>query len=179
MNSMLKGLLAAAIASAALAGPALAVDGVTDKEILIGTHLDLSGPVAAGMPQLRNAIQMRIDEANEAGGVNGRKLRIVVEDNGSQPQLAVRAVEKLMRSENVFAFLQPFGSGPNSAVVKRVTDAKIVYFAPWGSSDAIRAAANNSDYLFNIQPNYDTTSAPALVHMIKETGAKKIGHIYQ
>jgi branched-chain amino acid transport system substrate-binding protein len=37
--------------------------GVSDREILIGTHLDLSGPVAAGMPQLRNGMQMRLDEA--------------------------------------------------------------------------------------------------------------------
>ena len=68
--------LLAATALTVLAGPAFAVNGVTDKEILIGTHLDLSGPVAAAMPQLRNAMQMRIDEANEAGGVNGRKLEV-------------------------------------------------------------------------------------------------------
>jgi len=178
MNTNLKALLAAA-AMAILAGPALAVNGVTDKEILLGTHLDLSGPVAAAMPQLRNAVQMRIDEVNEAGGIHGRKLRIVVEDNGSQPQLAVRAVDKLMRSDNVFAFLQPFGSGPNAAVVKRATDAKVVYFAPWGSSDVIRAASGNSDYLFNIQPNYDTTTAPALAYAIDEFKARRVGYVYQ
>ena len=93
-------LLATMLASTAHSG------GVTDKEIVLGTHMDLSGPVAAGMPQLRNGMQMRIDEINEAGGINGRKLRIVVEDNGSQPQLAVRAVDKLIRSDDVFAIVK-------------------------------------------------------------------------
>ena len=84
-----------------------------------------------------------------------------------------------MRSDNVFAFLQPFGSGPNAAVVKRATDAKVVYFAPWGSSDVIRAASGNSDYLFNIQPNYDTTTAPALAYAIDEFKARRVGYVYQ
>ena len=65
-------LLATMLGTTAHAG------GVSDKEIVLGTHLDLSGPVAAGMPHLRNGMQMRIDEVNEAGGINGRKLRIVV-----------------------------------------------------------------------------------------------------
>jgi hypothetical protein len=38
--------------------------GVSDKEIVIGSHMDLSGPVAAGMPQLRNGTQMRFDEVS-------------------------------------------------------------------------------------------------------------------
>lgn len=94
-------LLAATLGTTAHAG------GVSDKEIVLGTHMDLSGPVAAGMPHLRNGMQMRLDEINEAGGIGGRKLRMVVEDNGSQPQLAVRAVDKLIRSDDVFAIVNP------------------------------------------------------------------------
>ena len=59
---------------AAATGVALSLahaGGVTDTEIVVGSHIDLSGPVAAGMPMLRNAMQMRLDEANSAGGVNG------------------------------------------------------------------------------------------------------------
>ena len=59
--------LAASVAAATLSLPAQATPGVSDKEIVVGTHMDLSGPVAAGMPQLRNGTQMRFDEANEAG----------------------------------------------------------------------------------------------------------------
>jgi ABC-type branched-subunit amino acid transport system substrate-binding protein len=174
---MKKNLALAAALAVGLTGPAIAA-GVTNTEILLGTHLDLSGPVAAGMPQLRNAMQMRLDEANEAGGVHGRKFRIVVEDNAGQPQTAVRAAEKLIRNDRVFAMVQPFGSGANFATVKRTVDSGTMVFAPWGTSDALRTASGDSKYLFTLHPNYDTTTAAALAWAIKEFGAKKVGYIY-
>ena len=81
-----------ALAAATLVVAAQAA-GVKDKEIVVGTHLDLSGPVAAGMPQLRNGMQMRLDEANDKGGVNGRKFKFVVEDN-AQPAAGRRACDR-------------------------------------------------------------------------------------
>jgi branched-chain amino acid transport system substrate-binding protein len=152
--------------------------GVTDTEIVLGTHLDLSGPVAAGMPMLRNAMQMRIDEAN-ASGVNGRKIRLIVEDNASQPQQAVRAVQKLIKSDGVFAIVNPFGSGPNAATVKAATDAGVLVFAPWGASSIIQKVSSNSPLLFTTVQNYDTTTATGLSWAIKNWKAQKIGVIYQ
>ena len=166
-------LLAAMLGTTAQAG------GVTDKEIVLGTHLDLSGPVAAGMPHLRNGMQMRIDEVNEAGGINGRKLRIVVEDNGSQPQLAVRAVDKLIRSDDVFAIVNPFGSGPNAATVKKAVDAGVLYFSPWAASSVIQQISGKSPLLFTTTPNYNTVMHKGVDWMIKKHGAKKVGYIYQ
>jgi ABC-type branched-subunit amino acid transport system substrate-binding protein len=178
MREMLRTKLLPALAALLLAGGAEAA-GVSDTEIVLGTHLDLSGPVAAGMPQIRNGMQMRLDEANEAGGVHGRKLRLIVEDNGSQPQLAVRAVDKLINSDGVFAIVNPFGSGPNAAVVKRAVDAKVVYFAPWGASAVLRRISGNSPLLFTTIPDYDGTVGPALAWAIDEFKAKKVGFIYQ
>ena len=126
-----------AIATSLFLGQGFA-GGVSDTEIVIGTHLDLSGPTAAGMPMLRNAMQMRIDEANAAGGVNGRKIKLITEDNASQPQQAVRAVQKLIKSDDVFAIVNSFGSGPNAATVKMATDAGVVVFGPWAASGIIQ-----------------------------------------
>lgn len=153
--------------------------GVSDTEIVLGTHLDLSGPVAAGMPQLRNGMQMRIDEANEAGGINGRKLRLVIEDNAYQPAQAVRAVQKLVRKDEVFAIVNPFGSGPNAAAVKTAVESGTIYFAPWGASAIFQALTGKSPLLFTTVPNYDTTTAAAMSWAIKNWKVKKIGLIYQ
>ncbi len=153
--------------------------GVSDTEIVLGTHLDLSGPVAAAMPMLRNGMQMRLDEANAAGGANGRKFRLVVEDNGSQPQLAVRAVQKLTKSDDVFAILNAFGSGPNAATAKMATDAGVVVFAPWAASAIIQKVSGNSPLLFTTVQNYDSTTATSVAWAIKNWGTKKIGVIYQ
>lgn len=76
-------LAVAALAGLAMADPAAAqTQGVSDKEIVIATIQDLSGPLAGYGKQARNGLQMRVDEINEAGGVRGRKLRFLVEDNG-------------------------------------------------------------------------------------------------
>lgn len=170
-------LLCAALALGTIAGANAA--GVSATEIVLGTHLDLSGPVAAGMPSIRNGMQMRLDEANDAGGVNGRKFRIVVEDNGSQPQMAVRAIDKLLRKDEVFAIVNPFGSATNAAVVKRAVDEGTIYFAPWGASSIFRKTAGDSPLLFTATPNYDTIMNTGVTWMIDQFKSKKVGYIYQ
>jgi branched-chain amino acid transport system substrate-binding protein len=171
------------LGSAALLGLAVAAGaqarGVTEKEIVIGTHLDLSGPVAAGNAQIRNGMQMRIDEVNEAGGIHGRKVRIVVEDNAGQPQLAVRAMDKLNRSDDVFAIVNAFGSGANAAAVKKAVDAGVLYFAPWAASAVIQKISGNSPLLFTTTPDYHVVMHNGVDWMIKKYGSKKVGFIYQ
>lgn len=176
-NRLLK-LGTASLLSLAMAAGAQA-RGVTDKEIVLGTHLDLSGPVAAGMPHIRNGMQMRIDEVNEAGGINGRKIRIVVEDNAGQPQMAVRATDKLLRSDDVFAIVNPFGSGANAAAVKKAVDSGVLYFAPWAASSVIQKISGNSPLLFTTTANYDVVMNKGVEWMIKKYGSKKVGFIYQ
>lgn len=153
--------------------------GVSDTEILIGSHIDLSGPAAPGMPMLRNGMQLRIDEVNAAGGVHGRKIKLLVEDNGSQPQMAVRAVQKLVKSDNVFALLNSFGSGANAATVKAATDAGVLVFAPWAASGIIQKVSGNSPLLFTTVQNYDTTTNNGVSWAVKNWKAQKVGFIYQ
>ena len=131
------------------------------------------------MPQLRNGMQMRFDEANEKGGINGRKFKFVVEDNASQPQVAVRATEKLINSDEVFAIINPFGSGTNAAAVKRATDAGVIYFSPWGASAVLQKISGNSPLLFTTIANYDTTTAAGLKWMIDQYKPQKVGFIFQ
>ena len=56
--------------------------GISKTEIVIGTIQDLSGPVTAYGKQTRSGMQMRADEINERGGINGRKLKLLVEEIG-------------------------------------------------------------------------------------------------
>jgi branched-chain amino acid transport system substrate-binding protein len=173
-------LLATSAAGLALAAgmrPARAA-GVHAGEIVLGTHIDLSGPTAAAMPMLRNATEMRLNEANAAGGIHGRQLRLIVEDNGSQPQLAVRAAQKLIRQDEVFAFLNPFGSGTNAATIGLAMESGTVVFAPWGASAAFQQVASRNPLLFTTVQDYHTTTARALARVIPEWGATRVGVIY-
>lgn len=173
MGSAVAALLAAAAPWSAQAA------GVSDKEIVIGTHMDLSGPVAAGMPQLRNGTQMRFDEVNEAGGIHGRRIRFIVEDNASQPQQAVRAVDKLIRKDEVFAMVNTFGSGTNAAVVKRAVDEGVIYFAPWAASAVLQQIAGKSPRLFTTVPDYHTSTHQGLTWLLdNNANLKKVGWVY-
>ncbi|MBV9251416.1 MAG: ABC transporter substrate-binding protein, partial [Acetobacteraceae bacterium] len=95
--------LIAAILAVCLAVPAMAADvrGVTDKEIVIGTYTDLSGVTAMWGVNNSNAWRLVFDEANAEGGVNGRKIRYIVEDNQYQIPRSVQAANKLINHDNV------------------------------------------------------------------------------
>lgn len=56
--------------------------GVSSGEIVLGTIQDLSGPLSTYGRQIRDGLQLRVDQINERGGIHGRRLRLVVEDSG-------------------------------------------------------------------------------------------------
>lgn len=100
---MLARLTPLAIAAALAAGSAFAqTQGVTKDEILVGTIQDLSGPIAAFGKSARNGMQLRADEINEQGGVNGRKIKLIAEDSGYDPKKGVLAAQKLAQRDKIF-----------------------------------------------------------------------------
>lgn len=92
--------------------------GVTPTEVLFGMHTDLSGVAATYGVSSSNAVKMRFDEINEAGGVNGRKIKLIIEDQAYQVPKAVQACNKLINRDKVFAFVAPLGTPMNNACFK-------------------------------------------------------------
>src|SRR5215467_14517621 len=123
------GALAAVVALAALAG-AQATRGVTKNEIVLGTHTDLSGPAATYGVSSSNAIKMRFDDVNEAGGIFGRKIRLIVEDTQYQVPRAVQAGAKLFHRDHVFAIVGGLGTPMNNALFKDQFDAGVLNLFP-------------------------------------------------
>src|ERR1700716_4159312 len=95
--------VAVGLAWTALPAAAAEQRGVTDTEIVIGTITDLSGVTAVQGVNNSDAVRMAFDEANEKGGVNGRKIKYIVEDNQYQVPRAVQAMNKLLNNDDVFA----------------------------------------------------------------------------
>jgi branched-chain amino acid transport system substrate-binding protein len=91
------------------------VHGVTDTEILVGTVTDLSGVTAIQGVNNANAIRLLFDEENAKGGINGRKIRYIVEDSQYQVPRAVQAMNKLLNNDKVFMTLQDGGTPMNNA----------------------------------------------------------------
>jgi branched-chain amino acid transport system substrate-binding protein len=113
--------LTAALLSSALAFmPALAQSaqrGVSDDEIIIGTYTDLSGVTAMWGVNNSNSWRMVFDQVNAEGGINGRKLRYILEDNQYQVPRSVQAANKLINRDGVFIMVANGGTPMNNAVM--------------------------------------------------------------
>jgi len=86
MKNVLFISLLALLVGVGMAFSANAEDGVTDTEIVIGSHQDLSGPIAGWGTQVKMGLEMRAKECNESGGIHGRKIRLIIEDNAYDPK---------------------------------------------------------------------------------------------
>src|SRR5246127_3312544 len=103
----------------ALALPAAAqpTRGVTDNEIVIGTYTDLSGVTAMWGVNNTNAWRMVFDDVNSEGGINGRKIKYIVEDNQYQIPRSVQAANKLINRDGVFMMVANGGTPMNNATM--------------------------------------------------------------
>ena len=104
--------------------------GVTDSEIVLGTHTDLSGPVSIWGVDSINGVRMRFDEVNEAGGIHGRKIRFIVEDTQYQVPRAMQAVNKLINRDKVFALVLALGTPTNNAAMSQQVKAGVPNLFP-------------------------------------------------
>src|SRR3981081_3420681 len=119
-ETMIRKLAMVAVAAlAAVATEASAqTRGVTKTDIVLGMHTDLSGVAATYGVSSSNAVKMRFEEINAAGGINGRKIQLSIEDQADQVPKAVQACSKLIERDNVFAFVAPLGTPMNNACFK-------------------------------------------------------------
>ena len=131
--SMTKTWLAALAATLGFAAPAAIAaeqQGVSKNEIVIGSIQDLSGPIAGFGKQVRLGMMLRVDEINEQGGINGRKLKLLVEDSAYDPKKAVLAAQKLVNQDKIFIMAAHIGTAQNLAAMPVQFEKNIVNFFP-------------------------------------------------
>jgi branched-chain amino acid transport system substrate-binding protein len=170
-------LTAAAAALSLLAGAAHAQQGVSKDEILVGTIQDLSGPVAGFGKAVRQGMLLRVDEINEQGGINGRKLKLIAEDNGYDPKKAVLAAQKLVNQDKVFIVAGHIGTAMNMAAMPVQFSKNIVNFMPVTAAREMYEPLNRLKYAMQV-PYYDQIRT-WLPKVVKDKAAKKVCAIYQ
>ncbi|MGX7024795.1 ABC transporter substrate-binding protein [Vagococcus hydrophili] len=112
----------------------------TSKEsdtIKIGLNLELSGAVAAYGNQEKEGAELAVAEINEKGGINGKKIELVIKDNKSDTAEAAAVAANLTTKENVVAIIGPATSGASKAQIPNVTKAKVPVITPSGTDDSI------------------------------------------
>ncbi len=180
--STLVGAAATLAALPALAQTKVTNQGITPTEIVIGTHQDLSGPIKTwGVPVL-NGMKLAVEEINAAGGINGRKLRLIAEDSAYDPKKAVLASQKLIEKDKIFAMVGPMGSPTVIASQDILFDAGVLQLFPLTAAEFTYkfdpAKPQERLKFSNLLPYVESTRA-ALKYMIAFKKPQKPCIMYQ
>ena len=159
-----------------LAAPALAEDGVTATEIVIGTHTALSGPVSAWGIGSTEGMRMRFEEANEKG-IHGRKIKFVVEDHQYQVPRAVQAANKLINNDKIFAMVGALGTPQNNAVLGEQLQKGVPNLFPFTAARSMAEPFHKLKFAA-FSTYYDQVRA-VVKHFVEKEGKKKICTMYQ
>jgi len=154
-----------------------AQQGVTKTEITLGSIQDLSGPLAGYGKQIRMGMLLRIDELHEQGGVQGRKIKLLVEDSGYDPRKAALAAQKLVNQDKVFMVVGSLGTAQNIAAMPIQFEKNVINFFP------VTAAREMYEPFHRLKYSYAATYFDgirgSLPNLIKEKGSKKVCIMYQ
>ena len=162
----------------ALVGVAMAqTRGVSATEIILGMHTDLSGPAATYGVSSSNAVKMRFDELNEKGGVNGRKIKLIVEDTQYQVPRAVQAGAKLINRDNIFAMVAPLGTPMNNALFKDQFEANVPNLFPLSAARSMYEPFNKLKF-YGAASYVDQVRA-GINYFVTKKGKKAVCAMYQ
>src|SRR5256884_1550675 len=168
--------LVLALKCVAAGPPAGAQEGVTDTEIVIGCSNSFSGPLAyTGEQATRYGVDLYLKVVNDAGGVNGRKVRGVYYDDGCKPQEAVANTRKLLEQDRIFAVIAPQGTPPVMATLEYLEENKVPLLFPFQGSPVIRG----KKYVFSGMTLYDRQSKMMIDYLVGQRKLKTFGVLYQ
>src|SRR4051812_31496850 len=163
-------------AAAALLPGLTFAQGVSNDKILLGQAAVFSGPAAQLGIQMRNGINSYFALVNEKGGLNGRRLELVTEDDKYEAKEAPGASKKLIEEHKVFALLGYVGTPTGTEHLKVVNPAKVPLVGMFTGAEALRVPI--SRYVFHVRASYyDETEK--IVEQVVSTGGKKISVFYQ
>jgi branched-chain amino acid transport system substrate-binding protein len=166
------------MSAALFAGAASAQgQGVSKNELVIGTMQDLSGPIVAFSKQLKNGMEMRVEEINALGGIHGRKLKLVIEDHGYDPKKAVLATQKLVQKDRIFAMVGTIGTPTALPSMPILFEKNIPHLFPLTAAREMYEPLHRLKYSF-AATYYDQVRA-ATKYMVKSKGYQKVCTLYQ
>jgi branched-chain amino acid transport system substrate-binding protein len=171
---MKKFLLVSVLAITAVMGAPLAASaaGVTEKEIVIGTYTDLSGVTVSWGVNNSNAIRLAFDEVNAKGGINGRMIRYIVEDNQYQVPRSIQAANKLINSDHVFLMIANGGTPMNNATMPEQLEKGVPNMFPLTSARSMYEPYNRLK--FGLVASYYDQMRSGVKYFVEKRGKKAI-----
>ncbi len=145
--------------------------GVTATTIKIGAYNALTGPIPLTAKQMVTGWRAAVQAVNDAGGIHGRKLELLVEDDGYEPSRALAASRKLVERDQVLV-MTGLGTPTTVVAAKYLEQAKVPLLFPMGASSTQLNQAGLKQ-LFMAHPAYSSQAEIIVGYMIDQAGVKK------
>jgi branched-chain amino acid transport system substrate-binding protein len=153
-----------------------AEDGVTDDEILIGSFQALSGPISFIGQPMTKGMEAYFNWVNDNGGVNGRKINLLVADDQFSPAKTTVEVKRLVESDGVFSIVGGLGT-PGVLAVMDYLNSNKVPFVYQGAGVSLLSFPPK-EFIFPVQPNY-TVEGNIVANYFADIGYTKIAIVYR
>ena len=144
-------------------------DNAAGGDILIGEYSSLTGLQATFGTSTHQGIIMAADEVNAAGGINGRKVKILTEDDQSKPEEAATAVSKLISQNSVVAILGEVASSASLAAAPICQSNKVPMITPSSTNPEV---TKKGDYIFRTCFTDDYQGPAMADYTAKDLGIK-------
>ncbi len=154
-------------------GSSASPGAASGEPVKVGAILSLTGTYAGLGEGEKNVIDLEVQRINDAGGINGRPLEVIIEDDATDEAKAVAAAAKLIEQDEVVAIIGATGSGQTMAMRGDVQRAGI----PQVSMAGATAITNPVDSLVFATPWSNTIVVPFTLQYLKDQGISKIGLI--
>ncbi len=156
---------------------AWAEPGVTDSKIVFGQSAALGGPAAALGIGMKAGLEAAFKEANDAGGVYGRKIELKSYDDGYEPDRAIANTNKLIDKDQVFALIGEVGTPTSKAAQPIATEKKVPFIGPFTGAGFLRKPENSN--VINLRATYDQETEAWIKHLTEDLGFDNIAILYQ
>jgi branched-chain amino acid transport system substrate-binding protein len=140
--------------------------GVTANEIRFGIAAPFSGPAKELGRQMKLGIDTAFNQVNDAGGVEGRMLRLISADDGYEPTRTVEAVKQLYEKDQVFGFIGNVGTPTAAVAVPYALERRTLFFGAFTGANVLRNDPPDR-YVLNYRASYAEETAAAVHYLIK------------
>jgi branched-chain amino acid transport system substrate-binding protein len=143
--------------------------GLSDSEIRFGIAAPLTGASKNLGLQMKVGIETAFNEANSAGGVHGRQLKLISTDDGYEPGRTLQAMKELCEHHNVFAFIGNVGTPTAGVAVPYALEKRKVFFGAFTGANIVRNDPPDR-YVFNYRASYSEETDAAVNYLVTTKG---------
>ncbi len=143
-----------------------AVRGVSDKEIVFGMAAPFSGASRELGRQMKIGVETAFSQINDAGGVNGRLLRLMAADDGYEPTRTAEAMQVLYDKDRVFGFIGNVGTPTAAVALPFALDHRALFFGAFTGASLLRRDPPDR-YVFNYRASYAEETNAVVRYLVK------------